>query len=377
MSITVYAPDETLQSLFKSTTLPNINQVSIGSYKSKDHELTNSLRNNISIRIKKDDYIHLLHPTPPLVLPIKEYKVIFSAINVTLPFATFLYQKYKCQTPKERVRAPKESTDKQTTFPWPNKFRKAFISKISSRYSAFRNHCRVLYCLIFSDVIDVLNPMNFLILKRIPVLRKKIRLTRGASPYQISSLPAINLEKKTDTIVFAGRLEEQKGIRILLEILPILNDKATKTNNPLKIKVLGRGSLQAEIVSFLNKNKLDFISVDIDWADDTFEQLQVAKVFLSLQNYSNFPSRALAEAMLMGAVPIVLNTGDSRIMLPQQYSWLIERDHAAENLVNSIFQIINLEPKAFNAISLNIINFAMKRFEHTKQLRYYTNLYTQ
>ncbi|MBI4123182.1 MAG: glycosyltransferase family 4 protein [Parcubacteria group bacterium] len=111
------------------------------------------------------------------------------------------------------------------------------------------------------------------------------------------------------TLLFVGRLEERKGLLLLLEAMKLLQpfDPAQdkKTRPQLRLLVVGEGEEQKKCAAFIKKNKLQnirFLGKKTD--EELISAYQQADIFCSPALYGESFGMVLLEAMACG-LPIV------------------------------------------------------------------------
>ncbi|MDD2773078.1 MAG: glycosyltransferase [Elusimicrobiales bacterium] len=106
---------------------------------------------------------------------------------------------------------------------------------------------------------------------------------------------ALGLRENELFIVTAGRLDEQKGQRYLIEALPLLNRRGISP----KIAILGDGPLKPDFLSEISKNKLNDCVLLPGEQEDVLPWLCAADIFVLPSLWEGTPN-ALMEAMSAG-----------------------------------------------------------------------------
>lgn len=232
----------------------------------------------------------------------------------------------------------------------------------------------VWFGLISADVIDVLNPNVLARLRRLPIIKKKLKITEGGT---FIDSRIYKPSKKLAEIVFLGRLEAEKQALRLVRCLPELFSNLAKGGySDIKFKIIGDGDQSKEIAAELSKPPYEDIPVQTGYSDNPSEMLSSASIFLSLQRTSNYPSRSLAEGLASGAYPIVTDAGDTDIFLEDcpHFSY-VPIDFSPIDLFDAIVDFLgNTEEKKFK-ISEENAAYASVRFNIDRQARYFLNLY--
>ena len=116
-----------------------------------------------------------------------------------------------------------------------------------------------------------------------------------------------NIEKKYD-LVFAARLEKNKGIIELLKAIKLL---VTNYHLPTKLLIIGSGPLKEELIKFVEKNGLKnnvFFSGWLATSDDVAEAYSSARIFIN-PSYNEGGPRVALEAMACGLPVITTEVG--------------------------------------------------------------------
>ena len=111
---------------------------------------------------------------------------------------------------------------------------------------------------------------------------------------------------KANRVVFAGHFNWQKGSEILVEIV-----KRWPRESDSKLVLCGSGPFEGHLRKAAENNA----NVDIKRVDDVGELLADAKVFLSLQQWDNYPSQAVLEAMLCECCIVATDVGDTDLLV--------------------------------------------------------------
>lgn len=226
-----------------------------------------------------------------------------------------------------------------------------------------------------ADVIDVLNPEILAQLEREPQLKPKLRLTAGGTFVDFEQFrPA---SPKLVEIVFLGTLIEIKGILEFAAALPTIAKHLRVLGLEPRFRIFGNeGNASDRLSAYLASPENRDIDVEIGTTEQPAEILATAKIFVSLQRTSNYPSKALAEAMACGCVPIITDVGDSRLMADPQAATFIKADWRTEELARAIADILVLPADQFAERSKACRASARQRFTSASQTAYYEGVYS-
>lgn len=126
--------------------------------------------------------------------------------------------------------------------------------------------------------------------------------------------------KRDIDILMVARFDNHKGYDLL--------EAASNENNHLNICVVGFGDQKPNISDATFKVSNDVIHLYSE-----------AKIFLSLQRFSNYPSQSLLEAMASECAIIATDVGETRLLLDDTNSLLI--NYEAEELIEAIDKLIS------------------------------------
>ena len=228
------------------------------------------------------------------------------------------------------------------------------------------------FSFILANKIDFLNEHIYIYYKKF-FTKNKISLTKGMSYTDPSKF---NINVKNNDIIYLGRFVIEKGILDFVKSLNYLDMQSIKSKLPcIKILIIGFGELENKIKNIIKNNDYKNIDISIFYSNNPSVYLSQSKIFLSLQKYSNYPSKSLSEAMLSGCIPIITDTPDSNKMINQKDSFFINKNICHKELVKNIIDILKIPSAKFLEQSKEIRNIAKVNFSKKNQLDYFFNLY--
>ena len=130
------------------------------------------------------------------------------------------------------------------------------------------------------------------------------------------------IDKTYKTMLYVGRLEEYKGVHLIINLLRNLNDLLPE----VKLVVVGKGSYKDELVSLVDSLELrDSVSFFEDVSEEGLIKLYASSdVFVSLSQYEALPI-ALLEAMASGLPTIVTKVGGiPEVIRPNTNGFLVD-----------------------------------------------------
>jgi glycosyltransferase involved in cell wall biosynthesis len=230
----------------------------------------------------------------------------------------------------------------------------------------------------YADHIDILNPRVISIVQKIPIISKKI--TQTVNGTQVDSTSYRPMTKRLD-FVFLGRLEPEKQALRLAMMLPAIHMALrAKGFDNYRFLMCGTGVDEHAIRCLLRTEPFtssDRVPFELIYNLKPNEMLGKASVFFSLQRTSNYPSKALAEAMACGAYPIITDTGESRLMVEGlSHFKLVPRDFSSDDLVRILEMFLSADDVSRLKWSSEISEFARDRFQMGPQSEYFADLYS-
>lgn len=174
--------------------------------------------------------------------------------------------------------------------------------------------------------IDVLNPTNSI---------NKFRAQKFVSPTSFPYLTEINTipdekflnKNRSNLIVFCGSFIAQKNPIFAIEGFYSFLKHLLKDPIDYQLVLIGRGELLPEILKKIESINKEFNKevICLEQESNLIEILSRAKIFLSLQDYDNYPSQSLMEGMIFCNSIISINNGDTpKLVDPLKNNILLE-----------------------------------------------------
>lgn len=142
-------------------------------------------------------------------------------------------------------------------------------------------------------------------------------------------------EVKSNIIVFASRLDQQKHPDWFIKALVLLKKKDKSKLEKWKFVVCGKGPLLDELQNEVEKNNLKSL-VDFKEEGELWKILNYSKAYVSCQDYDNFPSLAMAEAMASGNAIIARNVGQTELFVKDLKNGILLKDDSPQGLADAI-----------------------------------------
>lgn len=141
--------------------------------------------------------------------------------------------------------------------------------------------------------------------------------------------------EKKNTIVFAARLDHQKHPQWFVEAINTLKKQDPDLIKTWKFILSGDGPLRNSLIEFAEKNNLKE-NIDFVIEGDLSKLLNTSKAYVSCQDYDNFPSLAMAEAMAAGNAIIARNVGQTDLFVKHKKNGLVLEKDSPEGLANAM-----------------------------------------
>ncbi|MBU2523898.1 glycosyltransferase family 4 protein, partial [Patescibacteria group bacterium] len=177
-----------------------------------------------------------------------------------------------------------------------------WLEKISLKRFLKKNENKISHLRIInkSDTLNYLKSINFPEEKLlyIPAFYLDFETFKPLSP---------KASKKNKQFVFAGRLEKNKGLNLLIDAFEI----AIKNDNEIKLKIIGEGSHKAQTAKLINEKNLNQNIEMLGWLPT---QKDVAKIYsesaaLIMTSFNEGGPRVTLEAMACKTLCITTKVG--------------------------------------------------------------------
>lgn len=122
-------------------------------------------------------------------------------------------------------------------------------------------------------------------------------------------------EEKVKLIVFASALANYKHPMMFLKALNLIKTQSPELLSNWKIRVIGTGPEEANVLSFIKENQLESMIEVTSGLLDISPILRKSMVYISTQEIENFPSLAMNEAMAAGNAIIARNVGRTQLFV--------------------------------------------------------------
>ena len=135
--------------------------------------------------------------------------------------------------------------------------------------------------------------------------------------------------KKKNHIIFAGRLDEQKQPLLFLEAIYQVIQLTPNLLDGWQVMIFGKGPLKEACLEFIENNQLQN-RVQMMESNHLAPYFLESKLFISTQDYENFPSLSMAEAMACGNAIIARNVGQTNYFLEDNLNGLMAKEDGTD-----------------------------------------------
>jgi glycosyltransferase involved in cell wall biosynthesis len=147
------------------------------------------------------------------------------------------------------------------------------------------------------------------------------------------------LERKEKILVWAGRLDQQKHPLFFLEGARLALEKNKALFSDWQFVMYGKGPLEPQIKGYLEKHNL-CTKILLDSQPDMSTIFRRSRVFVSTQEYENFTSLSMLEAMVYGNAVISRNVGQTHCFVKNNINGLLLDHDSPDGLAEKIIQFV-------------------------------------
>ncbi|WP_019673908.1 glycosyltransferase [Psychrobacter lutiphocae] len=323
-----------------------------------------TLSNNISLNIKKKVYIipdiidfkiDSLFLVPPILLYLVTIKKI-TKFHLTIGGAYFIkYIKLLSKISSEEIQIHTSIGSKNLEMLVGNDFN-------SKYYQLHENLLRDSY------KIDCLYPTS-----GFPEFQNKCIQSPGSFSWKYDTTSIENLifnKNKNYNILFCSTLIPQKNYRLAIDgYKKLVSIPDIKELDEIPKLVIVAPSIPDKLmteIQLFNKGEVGHIL--LEKYENIDKLLKDSYIFLSLQDYDNYPSQSLIEAMAHGCSVIATNFGDtSKIVKVNYNNYLIEKD--VSELVDAMIKLLFKKP----FINYDNINYILNNHTVQQYAEYFKN----
>lgn len=163
-------------------------------------------------------------------------------------------------------------------------------------------------------------------------------------------------ELKSNHIIWAARLVASKRPLMFIEAIKIFKEKYLKSDSNWKFFIYGEGPLKNEIIELIRKYNLQDI-LELNYSNNLSQIFSKSRLFVSTQDYENFTSLSMLEAMASGNAIISRNVGQSDYFVRNEGNGYLLKEDTAEDMaymINRYIMLSSEERKNMENMSIDI-----------------------
>lgn len=164
--------------------------------------------------------------------------------------------------------------------------------------------------------------------------------------------------KKRNEIIFASRMDERKKPLWFLSAIDKLNRETPSLLQGWNFLIYGRGPLEGKIKQTIEDAGLTEI-VRYGFNSDLSKVFNHTRCFVSLQEYDNFPSLAMNEAMSSGNAIIARNVGQTNLFVKDGYNGLLLKEDNENGLLEVLRNYLS-HPEVHESMQENSVRLTQE-----------------
>lgn len=145
--------------------------------------------------------------------------------------------------------------------------------------------------------------------------------------------------EKKNLIIYAARLTDQKKPLFFLSAIELLKQMNLPELNDWKFVIYGNGQLEEKVKTFINDNEIGHL-VEHHSSTDLAQVFAQTSCFVSTQDFENFPSLSMCEAMAAGNAVIARNVGQTGYFVLDSVNGFLLKQDTPEDLADTIVKYI-------------------------------------
>lgn len=199
------------------------------------------------------------------------------------------------------------------------------------------------YSFLCSKKTDLLDPGIYKKMRKLFFFKK--------NSFSLTPNSVVNVEKyqadfdhKENWIVFLGRFVEHKQILQFAKAIPVIHQHLKeKYINGIKFYLLGSGEQEEELKKILEGPEYQSIDIFTGFVFDPQQIMEKSKIILSVQQYNNYPSRSLLEAMACGNMPVVTDVGNTELIAKREFSAYVRKEFSSNEIAEAITGLLSTD----------------------------------
>jgi glycosyltransferase involved in cell wall biosynthesis len=230
------------------------------------------------------------------------------------------------------------------------------------------------YGIFIAGKVDVLDPRIYIRLQKLFFFKKK-NIYNTTCSYCNMALFNGNFAKKND-VVFLGKFNATKQALAFVKAIPAIQEALLNIGVRISTYwILGFGEDEAQLEQLLLSPAYQSIPIKKLFVEDPSQLLNQSSIFVSLQRYSNYPSRSLIEALAAKNIPVVTDCGDTRKLADETFSYYVPEQFNQEDLAHAFVSIFKTEAKTLEQKRILARKHIEQHFTIEMMSNYYIALY--
>ncbi|MFX1385144.1 MAG: glycosyltransferase [Promethearchaeota archaeon] len=149
----------------------------------------------------------------------------------------------------------------------------------------------------------------------------------------------LNLKRESNEnirLLYVGRFEEEKGIKVLLETIKLLSKKFNK----FELSMVGDGSLKEWVINYITWNQISNVKILGTFNHDDMPVIYNSADIFILPSYTEGSPASLLEAMSCGAASIATSVGDCTKIIKNGENGLLIPPGDPKLMANALIKLI-------------------------------------
>jgi glycosyltransferase involved in cell wall biosynthesis len=146
-------------------------------------------------------------------------------------------------------------------------------------------------------------------------------------------------QEKEKWIVFASRMDSQKNPHWIIDAINIMKDKIPTLLNGWRFKICGDGPLRNSVIEIAQRTGSSHL-IDFLIVPEMHRILNHSMIYVSTQDYENFPSLSMAEAMASGNAIVARDVGQTALFVKDRYNGILIHPDTPEGLASGLMELM-------------------------------------